>query len=76
MIGFLMYAISYVMGCNISMPNKLELLENLSCKRFEIDGKEYLRVEGVWFLYTNDEYKVIDKPEFETYYKEKFENGN
>lgn len=50
----------------------IEILEDMSCKRIDINGTEYLRIEGVWFEYTNDYYIPIDNEEFETLYQEKF----
>lgn len=52
---------------------KVEKIEDLKCTRFMIDGVEYLRVSGVWFKFTDDQYIPEDKPEFEKYYKEFFE---
>ncbi len=51
----------------------MEKLEDLKCTRFDVDGTEYLRVNGVWFQYTEEQYIPLDKPEFEKYYKEHFE---
>lgn len=51
----------------------MEKLEDLKCTRFNVDGTEYLRINGVWFQYTEEQYIPLDKPEFEKYYKEHFE---
>lgn len=52
---------------------KVDKIEDVKCTRFMIDDIEYLRVGGVWFQYTTEQYIPIDKPEFEKYYKEFFE---
>lgn len=52
--------------------NKIELLENLKTTRFLIDNKEYLRINGVWFKYEKEEYKLVENKEFEEYYNKHF----
>lgn len=53
---------------------KAEKLEDIKSTRFLIDGVEYLRINGVWFKYTEKQYNLIDGYKFEQYYKEHFNN--
>jgi hypothetical protein len=48
--------------------------EDMKSTKFNINGDEYVRVNGIWFKYTGDQYIPIDNPEFEQYYMENFKN--
>lgn len=47
--------------------------QNTYCgKKFTYDGKEYIRIDGVWFEWENNSYKVFRSDKLESIYAEQF----
>ena len=47
--------------------------ENLKSEKFEINGVEYIRVDGIWFQYSSEKYIPLeDTILLEQLYHEKF----
>lgn len=47
--------------------------ENLKSEKFEVNGIEYIRIDGVWFQYSNEEYIPLkDTILLEQLYKENY----
>lgn len=50
----------------------MEKKETYVGEKFIIDGDEYLRIEGVWFKWTEDKYIVISDCKYEEEYKRRY----
>jgi hypothetical protein len=54
------------------MENKM-IEQNTYCgKKFTYKGKEFIRIDGIWFEWDNNHYKVYKSDKLETVYKEQF----
>ena len=54
------------------MENKM-IEQNTYCgKKFIYEGKEYIRIEGVWFEWENNSYKVYRSDTLETLFNEQY----
>lgn len=54
------------------MENKM-IEQNTYCgKKFIYEGKEYIRIEGVWFEWENNSYKVYRSDTLEALFNEQY----
>ena len=54
----------------------MDKFDNVAGTKIYVDGEEYFRVDGIWFIYNTEteQYTPVDKPDFESLYKETFNN--
>ena len=55
------------------MEHDVMLEKDTYCgKKFIFDGSEYIRIEGVWFKWENNNYSVCKDSKLETLYKSQY----
>jgi len=54
------------------MENKM-IEQNTYCgKKFKYNGKEYIRIDGVWFEWVDNSYKVYKSSKLEEIFQQQF----